>query len=151
MSIFLGRWDLVSRMFTTVVVTRLISELSFYLARIRIGGWCCCCWCCWVLLVLLPRAVAIVIISPRRRWWCKTTEELRRPLTVVIIFVSKPTMLQPERGAVTPTAISLFLLCASLWWKARRDDGDAMMVITMKICGLDLWKIFKNSSVKTVG
>jgi len=32
-----------------------------------------------------------------------------------------------------------------------RDDGDAMMVITMKMCGLDLWKIFKNSSVKTVG
>jgi hypothetical protein len=32
-----------------------------------------------------------------------------------------------------------------------RDDGDAMMVITMKMCGLDLWEIFKNSSVKTVG
>jgi hypothetical protein len=63
-------------------------------------------------------------------------------------------MLQPERGADNPTkAISLFLLCASRDDEklSLRDDGDAMMVITMKMCGLDLWKIFKNSSVKTVG
>jgi len=32
----------------------------------------------------------------------------------VIIFLSKPMMLQPERGAVNPTAISLFLLLSSL-------------------------------------